>query len=105
MSKKNDIVQALLNNGHYETARRKAVNALNNANATEAAELRFQLHTACRELKDAQACRSTLESLVPQNVDQKIESLLRQAEDCKNFSKGMFYFGSGKQLVQACKLN
>ena len=84
-------INTLLKYGKFETARRKAVEALKTATASEAVELGFQLHTACRELKDVRACKSTLEELVPETTKQKIERLLRLAEDCKIFSKGMFY--------------
>lgn len=90
-------IQGLLEAGHYETARRQAVAALRTATGAEAIALRFQLHTALRELKDMRGCRAVLEELVPENADQQIERLLRQAEDCKIFSKGMFYFESAER--------
>lgn len=92
MKAKTISIQALLDAGHYETARRQAVAALKTTAGTEAIALRFQLHTACRELKDMRGCNAVLEEVVAETTDQKIERLLRQAEDCKLFTGGLFYF-------------
>ncbi len=94
MKAKTILIQTLLDAGHYETARRQAVAALKTATGAEAFELGLQLHSACRNLKDMRGCQSTLAEIAPETSGQKIELLLRQAEDCKIFSKGMFYFES-----------
>jgi uncharacterized RmlC-like cupin family protein len=87
-------IQKCLDENRCETARRLCLRELESGGGANRNELLFLLHRACRFLGDPIACREALAQVVPQNEDEELEVLLRQAEDARRFATGVFYYDS-----------